>query len=184
MQSQMNAGYELSPQQRQVFEQSRENETAGLAILLEGGLDIGELRQVLQVLLNRHEILRTSFQRRTGMKFPFQVVREHDELSWDEIDLSTVPESQQRSSIQELLRDPSNIHFEKGPAFHCSSVKLGRDRHLLALTFSVLCVDNASLNIIFSEIRKLYSGQVVSKEVLQYAYYSEWQNELFRKERQ
>ncbi len=178
----MNAGYELSPQQRQVFEQSRENETAGLAILLEGGLDVGELRQVLQVLLNRHEILRTSFQRRTGMKFPFQVVREHDELSWDEIDLSTVPESQQRSSIQELLRDSSNINFEKGPAFHCNSVKLGRDRHLLALTFSVLCVDNVSLNIIFSELRKLYSGQVVSKEVLQYADYSEWQNELFRED--
>src|SRR5216684_3041470 len=182
MQSQMSAGYELSPQQKQLFAQNRENATEGLAISLQGKADIGTLRRAAQALVDRHEILRTSFQRRTGMKFPFQVVHEGAELPWSEVDLSAMDDSQQRTRIEELLSDSSKIDIEKGVVFHATLAKLGPEHSVLGLTLACLCSDHASLSSILSEFKALYSGQPVSEEVLQYPDYSEWQNEELRKE--
>jgi len=80
MSASMSAGYELSPQQKILFTQCRHAAVAGLALLLEGEADPEKVRSALQALVQRHEILRTRFQRRTGMKFPFQVVS--DEASF------------------------------------------------------------------------------------------------------
>ena len=82
MQPQMSAGYELSPQQKQLFAQNQEKTAIGVAISMAGKVDVGRIRAAVQGLVDRHEILRTSFQRRTGMKFPFQVVNERADLSW------------------------------------------------------------------------------------------------------
>jgi amino acid adenylation domain-containing protein len=180
MQPQMNTGYELSPQQKQIFGQALENATVSLAILLECAVDISKLQQVLQSLIDRHEILRSSFQRRTGMRFPFQVVAQSAELSWNEVDLSTLGEDQQKSQIEALLGDGSKIDIEKGPVFHASFAKLV-GHAALVLTFSALCVDDDSLNKVLAELKILYSGTKLPEEVLQYADYSEWQNELLQK---
>lgn len=178
----MSAGYELSPQQKRIFAQGLENSSAGLAILLEGVIEPRKIREIVQALVGRHEILRTAFQRRTGMKFPFQVVQESVQVSWDDVDLSALRRPEQRFRIQELLRDSSKLDIEKGPVTHAWWAKLADNRQALVLTFSVLCVDNASLNRIFSELSELLSGKALSPDVLQYADYSEWQNETLHKD--
>jgi amino acid adenylation domain-containing protein len=180
MQPQMSAAYELSPQQKLIFSLHRENFLAGLAILLEGTVDSGKLRQASQALLDRDEILRTSFQRRTGMRFPFQVVNERSSLPWEEVDLQALGPDRQKVRIEELLGEGSKINIEAGPVLSACLARLGADRHVLALTFSVLCVDDASLTNIFSELKALYSGESLPADVMQYADYSEWQNEWLR----
>src|SRR5438128_930601 len=182
MPTQMSAGYELSPQQRQLFAQNREHTVSGVAILLQGKVDPAKARAACRALIERHEILRTSFQRRTGMKFPFQVVGNHGELTWGEVDLSGVNEAEQRLRIEHLLNDSSKIHVEKGVVFHATLTRLGAERNVLALTLSCLFADDASLNAMASEWSAIYSGQPLSEEVLQYADYSEWHNEWLRKE--
>ena len=67
------------------------------------------IRKVFEALVARHEILRTRFQRRTGMRFPFQVVGERAELTWEEVDLSALSEDRQKSAISELLYGGSKI---------------------------------------------------------------------------
>ena len=178
MSSVMNAGYELSPQQRLLFAQGKEKATAGIAISLGGSLDSGGIRAALQSLIQRHEILRTTFQRRTGMKFPFQVVNEKARFTWEEVELSAVPGNEQQSRLSGLLSDSSKIDVENGPTVIGRLLKLELDRHALALTFSALCVDDASLNRLLAEFRTLCSGDVLSDDVLQYADYSEWQSEF------
>jgi amino acid adenylation domain-containing protein len=180
MQPQMSAAYELSPQQRLLFGLHRENSVVGLAILLEGKADSDKLRQAVQSLVDRHEILRTSFQRRTGMRFPFQVVNESGSVAWEEVDLQQLSANEQRARIGELLGEGSKINIETGPALIARLARLGSDRHVLAFTFTILCVDDASLNNLFSEIKALYSGESLAEEVVQYADYSEWQNERLR----
>jgi len=182
MQPQMSAAYELSPQQRLFFEQGRESAVAGLAISLQGQIEAGKVRGALQQLLTRHEILRTSFQRRTGMKFPFQVVQEPGTLSWEELALSTLDKAQQIARIQDFLRDSSQIDLEKGPVFHARLATLGADRHVLALTLSALCVDDVTLSRLFSEFQTLYTGAPAGEDALQYADYSEWQRETLRRD--
>ena len=180
MQPQMSAAYELSPQQRLIFGLHRENYVVGLAILLEGKADSGKLRQALQSIVDRHEILRTNFQRRTGMRFPFQVVNESGSVSWEEVDLQQLSADEQKARIEELLGDGSKINIATGPVLSTRFARLGADCHALALTFSILCVDNVSLDKLFSEITALYSGESLAEEVVQYADYSEWQNEWLR----
>jgi len=86
MQGPVTAGFQLSSQQKQIWKSQGEGHPAmaQLALLLEGPLDVPRLKAALQKLIERHEILRTTFQRSSGMKFPFQVVHESAALKWNE----------------------------------------------------------------------------------------------------
>src|SRR5204862_6874764 len=137
--------YELSPQQRQLLAQNRERAVCGVAILLQGEVDSVKAPAACQALIDRHEILRTSCQRRTGMKFPFQVVGERAELCWSEVDLSGKDDYEQRSTIDQFLNGSSKIDFQKGVVFHATLARLAPEQSVLALTVSCLCTDDASL---------------------------------------
>ncbi len=178
MSSAMNAGYELSPQQKLLFAQGKEMATVRIAISLDGIFDSGKIRAALQSLIQRHEILRTTFQRRSGMKFPFQVVNGAARFNWEETDLTAVPEDEQQSRISRFISNSSQVDIEKGPMVHSHLLKLATGRRALALTFSALCVDDASLNQLIAEFRTLYVGEALSDDALQYADYSEWQSEF------
>src|SRR5436190_9489602 len=178
MSASMSAGYELSPQQKLFFLQGTQATVAGLALLLEGETDSGKVRSAIQALVERHEILRTSFQRRTGMKFPFQIVSDEVSVTWDEVDFGALGAEEQQSRNSVLLADSSRIDIENGPVLHARLAKLGHHRHALILTISALCVDDASLNQISAEFGSLYAGDTVPNDVLQYADYSEWQSEF------
>jgi amino acid adenylation domain-containing protein len=114
------------------------------------------------------------------MKFPFQIVGDGAEASWSELDLGGLSEEEQNSRIEELLRSSRGINIEQGPVVAATLVDLGGQRQALALTFSILSVDHESLNIIRSEFAAQYSGTKLTSEVLEYADYSEWQNEWLR----
>jgi amino acid adenylation domain-containing protein len=177
MSSGINAGYELSPQQKLFFAQGKESATAGVAILIEGNPDSGKIRASLQALVHRHEILRTTFQRRTGMKFPFQVVNDKAGFTWEELDLSADPDAH-LLRVSEFLSDSPKIDVENGPVVRARLLKLGTDRQALVIRFSALCADDASLSQLLAEFRALYGSEALSKDVLQYADYSEWQSEI------
>jgi amino acid adenylation domain-containing protein len=181
MQAQMSAAYELSPQQRQIFTRHREKDAIGIAILVEGKADVTKIRDAIESVVSRHEILRTRFQRRTGMRFPFQVVSEDVQFPWVEVDLTQFSVDEQELRIKQTLEGRSKINIETGPVLSSAWADIG-NRQVLALTFSALCVDDASLGTIFSEIANVYSGEQLPEEVLQYADYSEWQNEWLRKD--
>jgi len=67
MSSQMSAGYELSPQQKQIFAQKQEHAAAGVPLLFDDGASPEKLKDALTALVERHEIMRSVFPRRTGM---------------------------------------------------------------------------------------------------------------------
>ena len=173
----VNAGYELSSQQKLFFAQGKESATAGISLRLEGKADAGKIYQTIQTLVQRHEILRTGFQRRTGMKFPFQVVNESATFMWETADLSGMASDQQQSRVAEFFDGGAKLDIEKCLVLHARLIKFAADSHLLLLTFSVLCVDDASLNRLFAEFSALCAGESLPQDVLQYADYSEWQSE-------
>lgn len=172
------SGYELSLQQKLFFAEGRESAVAGIALLLDGQIEATKLRASVENLVARHEILRTTFQRRTGMKFPFQVVNEQPSFAWEEMDLSSLQEAGQSSAISKLLADSSRLKLADGPLLHARWVKLSAERNALVITVSALCADDASLSCLSCEFGKLFSGEPLSEDVLQYADYSEWQSEF------
>ena len=87
-------GFRLSPQQRSLW--SLQQTTQGQpfrafsVIRIEGDLSAPLLRQAVEQLVERHEILRTTFVRPPGIKNPFQVIAEAPQFSWSFVDLSNV----------------------------------------------------------------------------------------------
>jgi amino acid adenylation domain-containing protein len=112
------------------------------------------------------------------MKFPFQVVNEQPSFAWDEVNLNSLPSSGQQRAIFELLSDSSKLNLTDGPVLHARWVTLSAERSALLISTYALCADNASLHHFCAEFGKLCAGESISGDVLQYADFSEWQNEI------
>ena len=112
------SGFQLSPQQKHLS-MLQANEPAfhsGLAVLLEGKLDVDELQKALHAVIARHEIFRTSFHRQAGMKFPVQVVSEMVAAAWERVDLRPFPAERQSEQVEYLLQKAtSRFPPEKDP---------------------------------------------------------------------
>jgi amino acid adenylation domain-containing protein len=177
------AGFQLSPQQKHLWSVSAgQPAVAQVAVLLEGNLDVERLKSSLLGIMNRHEILRTVFPRNAGMKFPFQVVSDRSALPWTEIDLRGLDSTQQDQRVEQAWTLSGHLDQDQAPAVRASLVPLADDRSLLMLSLPGLCADNATLKNLVDELRGVYGGAAQSDaDPLQYADYSEWQNELVQK---
>src|SRR5713101_2992550 len=106
MQDPITAGFQLSPQQKHLWSWQGGGQVAvaQVALLLEGKLDVQRLKDALRKIVGRHEILRTTFQRSSGIKFPFQVVNASAALSWEQVDLSgPLDKATEKARVEELL---------------------------------------------------------------------------------
>ena len=65
------------------------------AVEIRGSLRPDLLKQSLRQIVERHEILRTTFRRPSGIKTPFQVVSPLPDYSWEPADLSGLPVADQ-----------------------------------------------------------------------------------------
>lgn len=100
--------YELSPMQRAMLfhalhHPGRTTSFNQFSGRITGSLDPRSFRQAWQNLLDRHTILRTSFQWEK-LDRPMQVVHPPQvELPWTDLDWRGMPEEEQRERFQQLL---------------------------------------------------------------------------------
>src|SRR5205809_13609 len=133
MQEPVTAGFPLSPQQKQLWSWQDDGQvaTVQVALLLEGTLNVPRLKSALQKIVERHEILRTSFQRSPGMKFPFQVVNASARISWEEVAIRPWDEFTERGRIKELFTRNSRVVIANTPILYACLARGGEDRHVL-----------------------------------------------------
>src|SRR6185503_14832304 len=85
-------GYELSPQQKELWRamQGAANEEFAVTceVRVEGAVDHARLGQTVAQVLARHEILRTTYEQVAGLSYPLQVIGErlanNVDVSWSE----------------------------------------------------------------------------------------------------
>jgi amino acid adenylation domain-containing protein len=147
---------------------------------LAGNVELQAVREAVERLVERHEILRTTFTRHAGIRVPLQVI--HDSLApqWDVVDLrSILPEAERTSRLLELANDELEraLDYEHGPLLHVLVAEVGDTKKDLVLTLPSLCADGASLGILLGELGALLAGKDLASEPLQYADYSEWRHE-------
>jgi amino acid adenylation domain-containing protein len=201
MQNATAEGFRLSPQQKNLW--SLQQAAAGqpyravCAILLEGDLQQGALKKALYDVVQRHEILRTTFHRPAGIKTPFQVVSNNAHPSWQDIDLTHLDAAHQDHRIEVSLAEESArlFDFERGPLLRVNLFKLspgspagqpgwgGRNnRRVMMVSLPALCADSATLANFVAELSRAYelclNNQECGDEPMQYADFAEWQNEL------
>lgn len=186
MQGQVIEGFRLSPQQRRLWVQQDGGSAfvAQWVCSIEGVLAPEKLARAVRQAVSRHEILRTTFHCPPGVAIPVQVVSERADASWHHTDLSDRDaEDQQRLIAERILSERlERFDFEGGPLLRMSLLALSPVRHVLILSLPALCADARALKNLFAEITGAYaSGSDSSEEpeeVLQYAQFAEWQNEL------
>ncbi len=181
-------GFQLSPQQQQLWKlahQRRRFPYAALcAVLLEGSLDPQRLRAALLHLVERHEILRTTFRLLPGMPAPLQVLGDAA-VGWEEQhDLSGLEPQAQAAALDRLFAQSYQrpAGGEREPALHASLIACARDRHVLLLRLPALCADRRTLSLLPAHLAAAYaalaSGQDEADEPIQYVMVSDWLNEL------
>ncbi|MCU1267657.1 MAG: hypothetical protein JWM21_3975 [Acidobacteria bacterium] len=191
MQQHSTQGFRLSPQQHRLWSLQQIDAThpyrAVCTILLEGDLQPRLLEHALYTLVQRHEILRTTFQRPKGIKTPFQVVSDKVHPGWQAVDLSQLDAAHQCHRLDAALAEEiaRPLNFERETLLRVSAFKLSAHRRVLIISLPSLCADAVTLTNFVKELsaayETLFQGQPLADEVgdlMQYADFAEWQNEL------
>jgi amino acid adenylation domain-containing protein len=186
MQPQPTAGYRLSPQQARLWRNQQNNPAfrSQCALLIQGRLEADTVRDAIRKVVDRHEVLRTAFRNRAGMKLPLQVIHPETHHDWGFVDLSGDGADRQSANGLDVLRQERLAHFdiEQGPVLRSRLLRLAPERHILVLTLPSLCADSQTLRTMARELHCLCAqGRAdsdLSQEPLQYADFAEWQNQI------
>lgn len=187
-------GFRLSPQQQQVWQFASEADSsvycAQAAIAISGNLDLTILKTAVQRVMERHEILRTTFHCLPEMTFPLQAIAPKANHSFQVEDwhhLSAHDQFQQLDTRwMELRQQPFDLN--QGLTLHLELIRQSTQHHTLLLHLSALCADAVTLCNIAQEMSKTYAvlsqGQSLDQaEVpLQYADLAEWQHQLLEED--
>lgn len=181
-------GFRLSPQQRRVWTHRASVGDVPPAVCLvsvHGALDAERLRQALRRITARHEILRTRFFIPRGLQWPVQVISEASEPQVRVIDLSGLERCREEARLEAMLREEAATPFDPERGEPLRSVLLARaaGEQALILAAPALCADGWTMHNLVREIAAFCGGDAdLDEEPMQYADFSEWQNELAAEE--
>jgi amino acid adenylation domain-containing protein len=158
------------------------------AVRLAGRLDARALEQTLNEIVQRHEILRTSFPAVNGR--PAQVIAEARLMRLPIFDLSDLPQSQREAESRLLIAEEAVRPFrlDQGPLLRGGLLRLQEDDHILLFTLHHIISDAWSMGALVREVAALYaafsagSPSPLPEPRLQYADYALWQREWLRGE--
>jgi amino acid adenylation domain-containing protein len=181
--------YPLSHAQRRLWVLSQMDEGSAAyhmpeALLLEGKVDPEAFEEVLQMLIHRHEALRTTFI--TVDAEPRQKVHDHIDFRISFVDL-TQEEADPEACAQKLaIEDAKNLfNLEQGPLVRLSLLKLGPTRHVLLFNMHHIISDGWSMDVLVREFVQLYKAihqgekpSLLAPLSIQYRDYAIWQNNL------
>lgn len=154
------------------------------ALRLQGLLDIGALERAFQMLIARHEVLRTRIVSSHGV--PSQIVETHAPFALEYVDVRGhgTPQTRSRLAVtiaSEMSRTAIDIRY--APHLRAKVVQLDETDHVLILTIHHIAADAWSLAVIAEDLAAFYEAAVIGElaEIeplpLQYADFAAWQLE-------
>ncbi|MBT6048445.1 MAG: amino acid adenylation domain-containing protein, partial [Candidatus Scalindua sp.] len=159
------------------------------AFMLEGKLDKQAFQNSFEELIQRHEILRTSFITVEGE--PRQKILSEVEFRIEEIDLridkETIPEN---GLLKQHAEQEAQTPFDlgKAPLLRVKLLHISETRYLLLFTIHHIIADGWSLDVLAGELSSLYKSHAFNEHnhletlPLQYKDYTAWHNELLESE--
>lgn len=156
------------------------------AICLRGRLNVDALTRGCEVIVRRHDALRTRILVCDGL--PMQVIDEPAGWTLRVVDLTTV--TQQRRDyeiagrIEKLIAEP--IDLAVGPLFAVELSRLSNDEHVLIVSMDHIISDGYSLSVLLREIFEAYvqilnGGTVCLPGIpTQFIDYAQWQRNSAR----
>ncbi|BAZ43872.1 amino acid adenylation domain protein [Chondrocystis sp. NIES-4102] len=145
------------------------------ALEIEGKLDVARLGSCINLVISRHEILRTSFTIVEGK--PVQVIHPQLQVSLSVVD---VLESEAQGITTQKHQYPFDL--TQLPLLRLSLLKLRSQHHILLLTMHHIIADGLSAEVFVSEVAQLYRGVRQEELTIQYKDVVYWQQQLKRED--
>jgi len=152
-----------------------------VAARLAGNLNVEALKQSIEEIVRRHEILRTTFTTVEGN--PVQAVRANGLVALTLVDLSELPPGERETRVLLLTTEECQQPFDltHGPLLRVTLFRLDAQEHVLLLVMHHIISDGWSTGILIREVTTLYkafsNGQAspLPKLPIQYADFAKWQ---------
>ncbi len=140
---------------------------------IKGKLAVNKLIEAFGKLIERHEILRTTFDLVQDM--PVQIVHKRADF---EIQVLKMTEDEAQAHIRSFVRP---FDLSRTPLFRTEIVELTPENHLILFDAHHTILDAFSLEILKKEIFSFYRGEMPEPLRIQYKDYAIWQNSSFIK---
>ena len=158
------------------------------ALRLRGRLNRPALQQALDTIVERHEVLRTTFSSVDDQ--PTQIIHEHGNVELSAIDLMGNPIEKREAELQRVLSEFSRRPFdlEKDRPLRAALIQWADEEHVIFLVTHHIASDGWSNDILFKELSALYEaycqgkGSPLTALPIQYADYAVWQKEWLQGE--
>jgi len=148
---------------------------------LNGPLDITAFHTSISAVVQRHEVLRTTFASADGQ--PIQIINPRMALALPLLDLTGLPAAacaamRERLALEDALRP---FDLTSGPLLRVTLLRCACDEHLLLLTIHHIAADGWSMGVLLGEVAALYTAFQTNqapdlpKLAIQYADFAAWQ---------
>ena len=156
-----------------------------LALKIDGRLSYAGASQSLQVIVDRHEALRTCFKIVQGR--PHQTVQPQLQANLAYVDLGDLGESGDQLGRLLASKQRTSFSLERPPLFDFTLVRVGSEVNVLLIALHHIIFDFVSSQILFDEFGRLYVSCAegvpcpLPKLRIQYLDFSDWQRRQFEK---
>jgi thioesterase domain-containing protein/non-ribosomal peptide synthetase component F/NRPS condensation-like uncharacterized protein len=155
-------------------------------VRLRGRISLSWLEQSFAALAERHESLRTTFQKQDDDLL--QVIHPAKTLPLTVTTLEDIAESEREEKLWDELRAEGMVPFDlaQGPLLRARLFRLGEQEHVLMLTTHHIITDGWSQNVIQRELWTIYEALMQGSEArlpalsIQYGDYAHWQAECIQ----
>lgn len=156
-----------------------------------GQLNVPLLEQSLNEIINRHEILRTTFVLSLDNQ-AVQKVAPVLTIRLDVADLSALPDHEREATAQERLATEARRLFDLsvGPLLRGCLLRLAPEEYILLLTLHHIIADGWSVGILLDELFAIYQSLTIDRYpaslpplAVQYADFAVWQRRYLQAER-
>ncbi|MBB4770700.1 amino acid adenylation domain-containing protein, partial [Xanthomonas arboricola] len=152
-----------------------------MQLRLRGALDPVALQTALDSVVERHEILRTTYH--AVDDGAVQVVHAARPLRIERVDLTALAAAERERELASLARGQARRGFdlERDPSLRCTLVRLGSEDHALLLTLHHIASDGWSNEVLVRECLASYTAHRRGEPAalpplpIQYADYAAWQ---------
>jgi amino acid adenylation domain-containing protein len=156
-----------------VLEQGGTSYNTPGAVMITGALERDKLERVFQVLVDRHEALRTSF----TMVGAEPVQKIHPWVNF-RINYREAVDMEEVNSLTAGFVKPFDLSV--APLFRVELVKIAAGKYLLLFDLHHIISDGTSVSLLMREFLKVYNGRELPELRIQYKDFAVWQNKLFQ----
>uniref|UniRef100_UPI000E599383 non-ribosomal peptide synthetase n=1 Tax=Taibaiella koreensis TaxID=1268548 RepID=UPI000E599383 len=139
---------------------------------IEGDLDLKRLVRAIRSIVDRHEILRTSFAAGNG-----EIVQRIQDKPDLDIEIHNCEEDNILDFIRQSVRP---FDLSQGPLLRAGLIRTRSGQYFLMIDMHHIISDGVSIDNMFRELAALYQGEVLPELKIQSKDYAVWQQQWLR----